>query len=215
MKKFLLAAVALGAVVAGSAQAEGALSYNVALTSDYVFRGISQNDANPALQGGIDYSNGIFYAGAWASNVSFADREIDGYLGVKPTLGKFAFDFGAVYYNYNADSLNSSELKAAVSYPIEKLTVGAAVYHSVDFDDTNYYEVNAAYPLADKITVSAALGEQKTTDDAANFTTGNVGVTYAITPTWSVDARYSDTNLDDKLNKAAAARFAVTLKAAF
>jgi uncharacterized protein (TIGR02001 family) len=210
MKNLLLAAVALSAVVAGSAQAEGALSYNVAVTSDYVWRGISQNASDAALQGGIDYSNGIFYAGAWASNVSFADREIDAYLGVKPTLGKFAFDFGAIYYNFNEEDLNNTDLKAAVSYPFDKLTVGAAYYHNVDIEDFDYYEVNAAYPLTDKLALTAALGEQKD-----SYTTGNIGVTYAITPMWSVDARYSDTNIDPKVLKDADGRFAVTLKAAF
>ena len=45
---------------------------SVALTSDYVFRGVSQTDGKPALQGGIEFaSEGGFYAGAWGSNVSW------------------------------------------------------------------------------------------------------------------------------------------------
>src|SRR5690606_18126498 len=104
MKKLLLAAVAATALMsAGVASAE--VSYNVALTSDYVFRGVSQSDESVALQAGVDYSKNIFYAGAWASTVDFgagsdADYEVDFYAGVKPTAGNFSFDFGVIYYAY-------------------------------------------------------------------------------------------------------------------
>jgi uncharacterized protein (TIGR02001 family) len=64
----------------------GAFSANVAMTTDYVFRGISQSDEAPAVQGGFDYSaslldqagpvNGVgMYLGAWASNVDFDDTD--------------------------------------------------------------------------------------------------------------------------------------------
>ena len=43
------------------AQERSSLSGNVALTSDYVFRGISQTGGNPAVQGGADYTHGPFY----------------------------------------------------------------------------------------------------------------------------------------------------------
>ncbi|MGB3021952.1 MAG: TorF family putative porin, partial [Methyloceanibacter sp.] len=41
------------------------LSATLALTTDYVFRGISQTAGNPAVQGSFDASYGIFYAGIW------------------------------------------------------------------------------------------------------------------------------------------------------
>ncbi|MGK0299102.1 MAG: hypothetical protein ACI9XC_002730 [Gammaproteobacteria bacterium] len=55
-------------------------SANVTLSSDYLFRGQSQTDNAPSIQGGFDYSNDLgFYIGAWASNISFAGGiEIDG-----------------------------------------------------------------------------------------------------------------------------------------
>ena len=42
-------------------------SFNIDGTSDYIFRGISQTDNDPAIQGGLDASYGILYAGWWAS----------------------------------------------------------------------------------------------------------------------------------------------------
>ena len=213
MKRILFAASALAALAfAGSASAEGAFSYNIGVTSDYVFRGITQTDGGAAVQGGIDYSNGIFYAGGWASNVDFADYEVDLYLGVKPVAGDFTFDLGLVSYQYGDEALNSTEAKAAVSYPLYKATVGAAYYHNLDFDDTTYYEINASYPLSDKLSVSGALGEQDA--GGAKYSTGNIGVTYAITPKVSVDARFSDTNIPEVI-KPSKPRLAVMLKAVF
>lgn len=213
MKRILFAASALAALAfAGSASAEGAFSYNIGVTSDYVFRGITQTDGGAAVQGGIDYSNGIFYAGGWASNVDFADYEVDLYLGVKPVAGDFTFDLGLVSYQYGDEALNSTEAKAAVSYPFYKGTVGAAYFHNLDFDDTTYYEINASYPLSDKLSVSGALGEQDA--GGAKYSTGNIGVTYAITSKLSVDARFSDTNIPEVI-KPSKPRLAVMLKAIF
>ncbi|MCR6661006.1 MAG: TorF family putative porin [Asticcacaulis sp.] len=217
MKNMLLATTAIAAaVIAGSASATefagGTLSYNVAATSDYVFRGVSQTAGDPAIQGGIDYSHGLFYAGAWASNVDFADYELDLYAGIKPVYKDFTFDLGAIYYNYNDDTLDSTELKAAVSHPFYKGTIGAAYFYNTDVDDTEYYEINGSYPLTSKLSVSGAVGEQKTA--GFKYTTENLGLTYAITPVFSVDVRASDTNIPEVI-KPSAARLAVTLKAAF
>src|SRR3569623_2139304 len=136
MKKILFASAALAAIaLAGAASAHdflgGSISYNIAATTDYVFRGDSQSSTKsrlPAIQGGADYSNGIFYAGAWASNVKWdysggtKDLEVDIYGGVKPTVGNFSFDFGVVTYNYGTKELDFTEAKAAVSHPLGKGT---------------------------------------------------------------------------------------------
>lgn len=214
MKKLFLAAVAVAALTAGAAHA-GDVTYNLDVTSDYVFRGFSQTNAKPAVQGGIDYAKGLFYAGTWASTVDFANGyELDLYAGVRPTLGKTSFDFGAITYQYGEKGFNTTELKAAVSHPFYKGTIGAAYFNNVGFGSTFYYEVNGSYPLTDKLSVSGAVGEQDLT--GIKYSTGNIGLTYAITPMWSLDARYSDTNLPEiALLKVAKPRVAVTLKAAF
>jgi len=60
--------------------------------------------------------------------------------------------------------------------------------------------------------VSGAIGEQDL--GGAKYTVGSVGVTYAITPTLSLDGRFSDTNIPEVL-KPSKPRLAVTLKAVF
>jgi uncharacterized protein (TIGR02001 family) len=52
MKKLFLALM----MAAGFATAQAQVSGNLALTSDYRFRGVSQTQNAPAVQGGIDYA---------------------------------------------------------------------------------------------------------------------------------------------------------------
>lgn len=132
------------------------LSANVGLTTDYVFRGISQSDAAPAVQGGFDATCGMFYAGVWASAIDFgsiglvagdsvAHLEVDFYGGVKFTTGKIAWDAGIIYYAYpnaidnglgNAGlgELNMVEFKLGASGEIWKGgTLGVTAFYSPDY----------------------------------------------------------------------------------
>jgi uncharacterized protein (TIGR02001 family) len=130
-------------------------SFNLGGTSDYVFRGISQTDNDPTIQGGFDVGYWILYAGGWASGVDFggppalgvgldAQTEIDWYGGIKPTwnspFGPMDLDFGVIYYTYpgagdNLAELNYVEFKAGYAWsPLHpKLTTGAIVYYSPDY----------------------------------------------------------------------------------
>ena len=48
---------------------------NVAASSNYFWRGITQTQDGAAVSGGIDYSNDSgFYAGTWVSNVDFGSK---------------------------------------------------------------------------------------------------------------------------------------------
>lgn len=225
--KIALAAAAATVALSGAAMAqELELSTNISLTSDYVFRGISQTQEDPAIQGGFDATYGIGYAGVWASNVDFgADDpsvEIDLYAGVRPTIGDTTLDLGVLYYGYVEDkgapgSFSYVELKAAASRTFGPATLGAVVYYSPEYSadggDATYVEVNGAVPIAPKWTLSAAAGHQalKNYDD---YNTWNVGVSYAITDKLAADLRYHDTDAHE-LGQIYDARVVVSLKAAF
>jgi len=208
-------AVAAAAALFGAAPAfADEVAFNVGVTSDYVFRGISQTDKDPAIQGGVDFSTDSgWYGGAWASNVDFGDStdaEVDIYGGYTTEAGGFALDFGAIAYSYvgspDGVSYDTFELKAAASRAFGPATLGAAVYWSPDSwgaDGTQtYYEFNAAYTVTDKIEISGAIGRQ-TFDGDDDYTTWNVGGTYALTDKLGIDVRYHDTNisgLDERVN---------------
>jgi uncharacterized protein (TIGR02001 family) len=84
MRKSLITTAVLGALAAPSfvfaAEAAPAsdltVAYNVGLYSQYIFRGLTQTDRKPALQGGVDltHSSG-FYLGAWGSNISWLKEQ--------------------------------------------------------------------------------------------------------------------------------------------
>ncbi len=108
----LLGVVAFAAAAGASAQGAetetffgGEFSGNVAITSDYIFRGISQTAGDPTVQGGFDWASEDFYAGIWASGVDFGDgtsAEVDFYGGWTPSIGAVDFNVGILYYLYPA-----------------------------------------------------------------------------------------------------------------
>lgn len=187
MKNTLFNSLILAALaVPGVAMAAEAspVTANVGFTTDYIFRGISQNVGKPAVQGGIDYahSSGL-YAGVWGSNVGWitgsgatgdASMELDTYAGFRNSFAEdFTYDVGLIRYNYlgtytppagyaKADTdevyaaLGYKWITAKYSYALGKfLTVPGA-------SGTNYLEINASYPVADTgITVGAHYGKQK------------------------------------------------------
>ncbi len=119
MRKTLIAVAITGAfslptaVLAQAAAAASPHTFtgNVALASEYLYRGIAQTRGKPALQGGFDYAHsGGLYAGTWASSISWigdgvagasASTEIDVYGGYKGSFGgDFGYDVGVLTYNY-------------------------------------------------------------------------------------------------------------------
>ncbi len=217
------AALALGLTgLAAPASAQDAkVAFNVGVTSDYIFRGYSQTNEDPAIQGGVDLTAGSFYAGAWASNVDFGDdtdAEVDVYGGYRTEAAGFALDFGVIGYLYAGEpqgaDYNYAEFKAAASRAVGPATFGAAVYYSPDFfgaadKEATYAEVNAAFSPAPKWTISGAVGQQWL-DVSDDYLTWNAGIGYALTENLSADARYYDTDVDGV--PAAEDRFVVGLK---
>lgn len=139
-----LAMVGLAGAASAAEEAKSPFTYsfNVGITSDYVFRGYSQKREEPALQGGIDLSYAVTpsitaYWGVWASGVDFGNNadatgsrivgsEVDIYGGIKPTWGPATFDLGVIWYTYPGSEdhgpaalqvrqQNYVELKAGVS----------------------------------------------------------------------------------------------------
>ena len=121
-KKTVIAGVLAAAATTGVASAaepeptpDYTLTGNVGLFSQYIFRGLTQTNRDPALQGGFDFAHKSgFYLGTWASNISWlsdsgayrsgGSLEWDFYGGWKPTFGDFTFDIGTLYYWYPGDA---------------------------------------------------------------------------------------------------------------
>jgi uncharacterized protein (TIGR02001 family) len=122
-----LAAAALCAVASAQTTAPAAgeasasaptptVTGNFSLVSDYRFRGISQSWAQPAVQGGIDYTHASgFYLGNWNSSISSnsynngASLEMDLYGGYRfEPVKDLTLDIGVLRYQYPGARLNSA-----------------------------------------------------------------------------------------------------------
>lgn len=215
MKQVIGAAMLAGAAAAsaGAAQAQS-VSANVALTTDYVFRGVSLSGEDPAVQGGFDFETGNFYAGVWGSSLgpTGVSMELDLYAGFTPKLGPVALDLGVVGYFYpgaddNAAEFDFFELGAGGTLDVTpQLTLGARLdYAPENFGETGqalWYEVNGAYAFTDALAVSAALGNQSIEDVDGpapgspddDYTAWNLGGTYALHG-FEIDLRYHEADI--------------------
>lgn len=95
---------------------------NVAISNDYVWRGMTQTTEEPAISGGFDIAgeNGLYF-GTWASNVEFGDGaalELDWYAGYGgETESGVSYDFGYLAYTYpGEDSLDFEEVYLGLGY---------------------------------------------------------------------------------------------------
>lgn len=193
-KTIAMAGAAAAALTSGTAWSQApapapasphTLTGNLGLYSQYIFRGLTQTDRDPALQGGFDYSHASgFYAGTWGSNISWlrdfgayssgGSLEWDFYGGFKGTFGKsdFGYDVGLLYYWYPGNvapgfvkantleaygALSWKWLSGKLSYSLDNKTFGVA-----DSSGTWYFDLTANVPLGDSgFTAIAHWGKQK------------------------------------------------------
>jgi uncharacterized protein (TIGR02001 family) len=217
-----IAVLVFGMATAGAARAEEAaatdasdqssvesmfdVAFGIAVTSNYVSRGITQTEDKPAVQGYVEFDAGQFYAGAWTSNVSFGgspDQEVDLSAGWRPEVGKFSFDFGYVQYVYLSDipGLAFGEAYANVDFAAtDNVTIGGKAYYAPNYalSDTHatYVEANADVTLPNNLGISGAIGYQNF--DAAygaSYASWNAGIYWQMTDATKIDLRYSDTAL--------------------
>ena len=198
MRKVLLASAVSAAFAlpltvfsssAAAADSPHSFSGNFGLYSQYIFRGLTQTNTDPALQGGFDYShaNGL-YAGTWLSNISWltdssavtgyssSSLEWDFYGGYRGTFGKsdFGYDVGLLQYYYpgthstivapgsvKADTL---EAYAAISWKWLSAkysqSLGSKTFGVDGSRGTSYLDISANYPLNDKLSIQAHYGNQ-------------------------------------------------------
>ena len=222
MKKIILffaivLTIATPAVQAGDSPHE--FSANVALTTDYLFRGISQTEGNPALQGGFDYAYSGdavpvgFYAGVWGSNIDFNDGadatlELDYYGGITGNLFNtgIGWDIGVIYYDYPGDESSADyeyiEYGGSLSYSFDTTLspeLGVAVWYSPDFfadtGDAIYVNPTLGLTLPHDFSLSFGYGYQDV-DDIGDYNNFSVG----LSKDWKIftfDVTYSATSDED------------------
>jgi uncharacterized protein (TIGR02001 family) len=186
-----LAAVAAAAIVPAVSQAQ--VAYNVGAVSDYRYRGISQTRLKPALQGGVDYTAGAFYVGAWASTIKWikdggggANVELDLYGGYKGEITKgLTYDAGLLAYIYPGHDLavspQTTEIYGALTYGPATLKYSHSVSNLFGFDDSKgsgYIDLAATFEITDGWMITPHIGRQTVKNfGAASYTDASVTVT--------------------------------------
>ncbi len=194
MKKVVLATVAAISLSAGSALAADMpvkavpvvaapawdIAFGSALTSDYLFRGITQSNHRPSVNAYFEPRYNInkdnqLYVGIAGNSISFpnnAAAEIDIYGGWRPTVGKFAFDFGGWYYWYpGGQCFNTAALcnafgggpAVAAGLPLNANVIKqnlsfAEFYAKVTYNVTDAFALGFAFNYSPSVLNSGAPG---------------------------------------------------------
>ena len=224
-----ITAIALSAAFARSAPAqtppasaappppEHTFTANVGLFSEYIFRGIAQTAGKPAIQGGFDYAHASgFYAGTWASNISWLEDfgaynhsslEWDFYGGFKNNFADsdFFYDVGVYGYVYpgsrnpgvaNADTwelygaLGWKWASVKVSYSLTDYFGARPDANRNKTDGTWYVDASATYPIGETgVAILAHLGHLDVRHDGSDSDAATLGkVSYTD---WKLGASYT------------------------
>lgn len=206
--------LSISASAALSEEREFNWSLTLGGTSDYIFRGFSNSNRSPALQGSLDVSYGIAYAGIFLSRVDYPNfgvansncgpgvdpilaatgcptgdvgtAEVDYYMGVKPVWGPLTYDFGLIYYTFPGQR----GIANGADYFELKAGASGSPFKNVTLALTNYYTPNAEWRAGDVYTLevgsSYAFPQVGIFSPTASATFGSQ---------WSFDQRYIDYQL--------------------
>ena len=197
--KALTAAVLVGGMTLGTA-AHAELSANIGFTSNYLWRGLTQTNDQAAISGGIDYAHESgFYAGAWASNVSWTgvpSTEFDTYIGFGGEFSGISYDIGYIDYAYMgadpADNEDFSEVYLGLGYDI------VSFQYSNDSDnDNSYMELAVDIPLSDSLTLGIHYGDYSFDVSTSDYSDTSIGLTKSLKDDMEFGIVYSTTDLDE------------------
>ncbi len=190
----IAASMAILATTASFAQTKApepdyTLGYNVAVVTDYRFRGLSQTTLKPALQLGVDFAHKSgFYLGAFGSNVSWVkdfnqatkgSYEVDLYGGVKGNItSDIGFDVGLIAYVYPNNNSGKTGTPGAGSYSNANTNeiYGALTYNVFTFkysrslgdflgnlrsNGAQYFDLSATFDMGSGFTLTPHIGSQR------------------------------------------------------
>lgn len=181
----------------------GPLTANVSLTNDYRYRGISQSNLQPAIQGGFDYAHSSgFYIGNWNSSISWisdaasasgnsasAPIEMDFYAGYKYEWSKgFTADVGILQYYFPTSGAtgfttnpNTTELYAAQNFTFDSVTgflkfsyAATTIFGFSNSAGSNYTDLTVNYDTGVwGLTLNAHAGYQYVAGTASGASVSN------------------------------------------
>lgn len=155
---FSVAICAAGLGIGGAAAQErpgyGSFSADITVASEYVFRGVSQSEEDPAIQGSVNWTHDSgFYVGAWGSTGDFGrdgSFELDWYTGYATDMSGVALDFSLIYYTFPGDEADGNyvELMAKAGYDLGLIAATAGLAYVPSGQDA-YGRQDAFYIFSD------------------------------------------------------------------
>lgn len=223
-------AACLALVLATPAQAlDRAWSHtaNIAVTSQWVDRGLTQTNGHATLQGGLRHDHfGGFYIDTWATGVDFGDgtdAEIDLGVGYAGELdGGLTYDLSLFYYVFPGAPKGAKadfwEVIPAVGYdfgPVEwSATAFLTARNGGDTGEAVYLTTGLRAPLTEQLSVDANVGRSELDPRGGDdYWDWNIGATVAL-PWVEMDARYHDAG-DIACGGACKSRFVFTVGRSF
>jgi uncharacterized protein (TIGR02001 family) len=180
----------------------------VALTSNYVHRGVTQSDNNPAIQLGVDtaFDTG-FFVGAWGSSVDITfntihsrDIELNFYGGYTHDVSDrwtIAAQVVAYIYPHQTGPINYDYEEYSLAGNFDdriwlEFAYSPDLYHT-GFSTTNI-ELFSEVPLTKRWSLSGGIGRYNTSGlSGRSYNYWQLGITRALT--WAdIDFRYHDTD---------------------
>jgi len=177
MKSFFKTATAVSVLAASGVVSNVAMaevSGNVGLTSNYIWRGMTQTDDDSAISGGLDYAHDSgFYLGTWASSLGGGSQyELDLYGGFGGAVGRMSYDVGLIQYMYPIDDTvedDFTELYGSVGFGPATASVAYTLSKEANVDKENdlYYSLGGDFPLKNDLSMGVLVGSYDFEDEAA------------------------------------------------
>ena len=113
MNKLKLLIVSISLILASGIASAASVSANATLQSDYTWRGMTQNNGDASINGGLDveFDSG-FYVGTWVAAVG-SGAEVDYYGGLAGEMGDISYDIGYIKFDYPAVAGGGSDFEEA------------------------------------------------------------------------------------------------------
>tara|TARA_Y100000361_G_scaffold103857_1_gene93564 strand:+ start:587 stop:1216 length:630 start_codon:yes stop_codon:yes gene_type:complete len=171
------------------------------VVSNYVWRGATQSDGKPALQGsvGLTTEKG-FYANAWGSQVDYGDdttAEVDLTVGFSNDINEVvSYDVGYIKYSYTGDDVDFKDDAGEVFGTLSLGPVSGTIFRDMD-NETSYYAGSVAISDILGIPFDAGVfaGRNDNSDMDAGITLGNSFIDDKINVSYSYT--WSETDVED------------------
>lgn len=194
------------------------VSANLAVASQYRFRGIMQSNNKPALQGGFDISHTSgFYIGNWNSSITWlgdsdpdvsSGLEMDFYGGYAHQFGNgVTLDVGVLQYYYPGSfpsgyvSPDTTEAYVGMGYGPVTFKYSHAftnLFGVADSKNSQYYDLSASIPTGFwGLNMDAHVGYQRVRNlDDGSYTDWSLGLSKELGSGLTASLLYVDTNAD-------------------